>query len=184
MRSFRHGRWGAAAPEGAFTLVELLVAATVAATVLSASYGWLWNVAACAGRTDDGAQAATLAATASRAVAADLQASLWVAEPPSGRDSSHSLALMHDHAGVAPEVVLVVWDPGRSVVWRNAAGTYLADHITRFSIAYVLAAGDLVQGAAMSPTDWRAIRAVRVDLAATVGSQTVSRCVDVPVGPS
>ena len=92
------------------------------------------------GATDDGAQAATLAAAASRAVAADVHACLRVAEPPSARDPSRSLALVHDHAAVAAEVVLIVWDPGRGVVWRNASGTYLADHIARFSVAYVLRA--------------------------------------------
>jgi prepilin-type N-terminal cleavage/methylation domain-containing protein len=184
MRPLPHGRGGAAASQGAFTLVELLIAAAVAATVLGAAYGWLWNVAALASRADDRAQAATLAATASRAIAADVKASLRVAEPPSGRDRARSLALLHDHAGVAPEAVLVVWDPARGVVWRNASGTYLADHITGFSLAYVLAGGGLVQGAAMSPSDWDAVRAVRVDLAASVGQETVGRCVEASVGPS
>jgi prepilin-type N-terminal cleavage/methylation domain-containing protein len=177
-------RGSAPAPHGGFTLVELLLAAAVAATLLSAAYGWLWNVAALAGRTDDRAQAATVAATASRAVAADVHGCLRVGEPPSGRDPSRSLALVHDHAGAAAEVVLIVWDPGRSVVWRNASGTYLADHIARFSVAYVLAGGSLVQGAAMASSDWSAVRAVRVDLASTVGSATVHRCIEVSVGPS
>ena len=129
-------------------------------------------------------QAATLAAAASRAVAADVHACLRVEEPPAGRDPSRSLALVHDHAGVAAEVVLIVWDPVRGVVWRNASGTYLADHITRFSVAYVLAGGGLIEGAAMSPSDWAAVRSVRVDLAATVGSATVRRCIEASVGPS
>ncbi len=87
MKPFRSGRRGLSAPDEGFTLVELLVAAAVAATVLSAAYGWLWNVAALAERTDDRAQAATLAAAASRAVAADVHACLRVGEPPSGSRS-------------------------------------------------------------------------------------------------
>ncbi len=184
MKLLRCIRGTSPAPQGAFTLVELLVGAVVAATLLSAAYGWLWNVAALAGRTDDGAQAATLAATASRAVAADVHGCLRVGEPPSGRDPARSLALVHDHVGVAAEVVLIVWDPARGVVWRNASGTYLADHIARFSVAYVLAGGSLVQGAAMASSDWNAVRSVRVDLAATAGSTTVRRCIEATVGPS
>ena len=33
------------------------------------------------------------------------------------------------------------WDPARRVVWRNASGTYLADHVTRFAVSYGLADG-------------------------------------------
>lgn len=184
MKRFRGGHPGSPALEGAFTLVELLVGAAVAATLLSAAFGWLWNVAALAERTDDRAQAATLVAAASRVVAADVHACLRVGQPPSGRDPSRSLALVHDHAGLAAEVVLIVWDPGRGVVWRNASGTYLADHITRFSVAYVTGGGSLIQGAGMSSSDWAAVRSVRVDLAATVGSATVRRCIEASVGPS
>ena len=71
-------------------------------------------------------------------------------EPPSGRDPSRSLALVHDHAAAAAETVLIVWDPARGVVWRNASGTYLADHVTRFDVAYVLADGSLVDGGDMT----------------------------------
>jgi prepilin-type N-terminal cleavage/methylation domain-containing protein len=184
MRWIRGSRARSAAPDGAFTLVELMVAAAVAATVLSAAYGWLWNVAAFAERTDDAAQAATLAAAACRIVSADVRACLRVGEPPSGRDPSRSLALAHDHAGVAAEAVLIVWDPARGVVWRNASGTYLADHITWFSVAYVLSGGELIEGAGMSSSDWAAVRAVRIDLAATVGSTTARRCIEASVGPS
>lgn len=167
-----------------FTLVELLVAAGIASVVLAAGFAWLWNVAALAGGADDRAQAATLAAAVSRAVAGDLHAGVSVLEPPSGRDPARSLALVHDHEASTAESVLIVWDPERGVVWRNASGTYLADHITRFSVAYVLADGSLVDGERMGPDDWTSVRAARVDLVSAVGSAIVRRYIEASVGPS
>ena len=167
-----------------FMLVELLVAAVVAATILTAAFAWLWNVAALAGGADDRAQADTLVAAVSRAVAADLHAAVGVAEPPIGRDPSRSLTLVHDHAASAAETVLVVWDPARGVVWRNASGTYVSDHITQFDVAYVLADGSLVDGERMGPADWASVRAARVLVTAAVGSVTVRRSVEASVGPS
>ena len=165
-----------------FTLVELLVAALIAAVCLSAAFAWLWNVAALAGGADDRAQAATLASAVSRAVAADVHAAVCVVEPPPGRDPSRSLALVHDHAAAAAENVLIVWDAARGVVWRNASGTYLSDHVTQFDVAYVLADGSLVDGEHVGPAAWTSVCAVRVELAAAVGSITVRRSVEASVG--
>jgi hypothetical protein len=164
--------------------VELLLGAAIAAVVLSAAYGWLWNLASMAGRTDDRAQAATLIAAASRAIAADFHTCLGVEEPPSGRDASRAIALVHDRVDSAAETVLIVWDPGRGVLWRNASGTYLADHVTHFSVAYVLTDGSPVPGAVMSSSDWAAVRSVRVDLAVTVGSAMVRRSIMTSVARS
>lgn len=160
-------------PEAAFALVELLTAAAIAAVALVAAYGWLWNVAALAERTDDQAQAATLAASAARALSADLGCCLGAAPPPAGRDPARSLSLIHRHVGLPVEEVLVAWDPGRSVVWRNAPGTYLADHVTHFAVSYMLADGAERDGADMTPSDWPRVRVVQVDLTAQVGSAAV-----------
>ena len=170
--------------ERGFTLVELLVAAAIAGLVLSAAYGWLWNVAAFAVRTDDAAQAATIAAAVSRAIAGDVRVAVSVGEPPLGRDSSRSLALAHDHVDVAREAVLVAWDPARRVVWRNASGTYLADHVVRFAVCYDLADGRRLAGAEMAPRDWEGVRVVRVELAVAVGAAAVARSLETAVGPA
>jgi len=167
-----------------FTSLELLVAAAVAGLVLSAAYGWLWNVAAVAARTDDRAQAATIASAVSRAIAADVHDAAGVDAPPPGRDPSRSLALVHDHVDVAREAVLVVWDPARNVVWRNASGTYVADHVTRFGVAYGLADGRRLAGADMSSRDWLAVRVVHIELAVAVGSAVAIRAVETAVGPA
>ncbi len=120
----------------------------------------------------------------SRTVAADVHAGVCVVEPPAGRDPSRSLSIVHDHAADAAEAVLIVWDPARGVVWRNASGTYIADHVSGFAVEYVLADGALIDGARMSGTDWSAVRAVRVDLATVVGSATARRSVEAKVGPT
>jgi prepilin-type N-terminal cleavage/methylation domain-containing protein len=170
--------------ERGFTLIEVLVAAATAGLVLSAAYGWLWNVAAFAARTDDAVQAATIASAVSRAIAGDVRAAVSVGEPPVGRDPSRSLALAHDHVDVAREAVLVAWDPARGVVWRNAPGTYLADHVIRFDVSYHLADGRRLAGAEMSPRDWESARVVRVQLAVAVGAAVVARSLETAVGPA
>ena len=167
-----------------FTLAEVLVAAAVAGLVLAAAYSWLWNVAALAAKTDDKAQAATVASAVARAVAGDVRAAVGVIEPPLGRDASRSLVLRHDHVDAAREDVLIVWDPTRGVVWRNASGTYLADHVTRFEVSYGLADGRRFAGEDMPAASWAEVRLVRLELAVTIGSAVATRAVERVVGPA
>jgi prepilin-type N-terminal cleavage/methylation domain-containing protein len=170
--------------DAGFSLVELLVAAVIAGIVLSASLGWVWSVAALARADDDKAQAATLVAAASRAVIADVRAAVGVRQPPVGRDPSLSLLFVHDHPATAAEAVLLVWDPARQVLWRNASGTYVADHVSHFSVRYVLDGARLVDGAAMGGADWDAVRAVQVQVTTVVGSATQSRSLEIALGPA
>jgi prepilin-type N-terminal cleavage/methylation domain-containing protein len=167
-----------------FTLVEVLVAAVVTGVVLAASYGWLWSVGALARSTDDRVQATTLADAAVRTVQGDVHASIGVAPPPAGRDVALSLALIHNHPGRASEGLLFVWDAARRVVWRNASGTYIADHISSFGVGYRLRDGRVVQAAAMMTGDWTVVTAVRVQLTTTVGAAVESRRFETPVGAS
>jgi prepilin-type N-terminal cleavage/methylation domain-containing protein len=174
-------------PRGAraegFSLVELLVASSVLVVVLAAAYGWVWSVAALADGWDDRSQAETIAATAVRAVAADVDSAVAVG-PPSGRDPSSSLLCARDRADVAPEEVLLVWDSARCVLWRNASGTYVADHITSFDVGYVLSDGRRVVGATMAVGDWEKVRAVRLEIETHVGRITARRAAEVTLGPS
>jgi prepilin-type N-terminal cleavage/methylation domain-containing protein len=176
-------RFGASG-NGGFALLEVIVATAIAGLVLSAAYSWLWNVAALAVGTDDDVQAATVAGAVGRALAADVRAAIGVTVPPAGRDPARSLALVHDHVDVAREAVLIVWDPVRGVVWRNASGTYLADHVTRFEVAYALADGRHVTGGSMMAQDWTAVRGVSVELTVIVGSAVAARVVEATVGPA
>lgn len=162
---------------GGFGLIELMIAATAAAVMIGAASSWLWSVGALARRVGDRAQAATLADAASREVASDVRSGLAVVRPPADRDASCSLALTHDHVDAAMEPVLFVWDPSRCVLWRNAAGTYVADHITLLDFSFSLADGRVVAGHSMRDPDWGLIEWLHVDLAATVGSTTLGRSV-------
>lgn len=167
--------------EGGFTLVEVLVALVVAGLVLSASYGWVWGLGSLARGHDDRAQAGTIAAAAARSIADDVRAAVAVA-PPSAPDPSRALTLVHDHVGAAREEVTIVWDPNRRVVWRNAPGTYIADHVTAFVVAYALQDGREADAVAMSPADWPLVSAVFVRVTTETGSARVTRTVFAGVG--
>jgi hypothetical protein len=164
--------------------MELLVAASVAGVVLAGAFGWLWSVAAVAARTDDRAQASTIAAACVRGVAFEVRQAVAVATPPPSRDPGRALLLRQDHPQSAAEDVLVVWDPLRRVVWRNASGTYVADHVTALQVAYLLIDGRTVAGRDMRPADWTAVRGVRLDLAVVVGAAAVERAVLISLGPA
>jgi len=166
------------------TLVELLVAAAIAAVVLAAAWGWLWNVAAVAVRAGDDAQAQTAAAAAVRAVTHDVRWATAVVRPSLGRDPSRALEVRHDRLDRAPEDVVIAWDASRRVLWRNASGTYLSDRVTGFSVAYQLADGRRLSGAELAASDWDAVRVVCVELTVAVGDRTARRAVDVVVGPA
>jgi prepilin-type N-terminal cleavage/methylation domain-containing protein len=168
---------------GGFTLIELLVALAVAGVVLAGAYGWLWSVGALARAHDERAQASTIAAVAARTVAADVRAALAVLTPAPAHDPSRALLLAHRHNAAARELVLLVWDPSRRVLWRNASGTYVADHISGFSVWYRLDDGRTVAGAGMQSADWERVGGVEVDLTATVGRATRTRHAVVEVGP-
>jgi prepilin-type N-terminal cleavage/methylation domain-containing protein len=164
------------------TLVELLVATVIVSVVLSAAYGWLWNVSSLARSQDDRAQAGTIAAAAARILAEDIRAALAVAPAPAGRDPSRSLLLLHDHVDVAPEPVLIVWDPARGVLWRNASGTYVADHVSSLRLQLLLRDGRFLDPAAMATADWRDVVAVHAEVAAAMGSVAAVRALTVPLG--
>ena len=165
-----------------FTLVELLVATVVAAVVLSAAYGWLWSVGALARVHDDRAQAETVAAAAVRAVTGDVRASMAVASPAPAHDPGRALTLVHDHISTAREAVTIAWDPARRVLWRNASGTYVADHVTEFSVEYDLGDGRLVTARALAAADWSTVRAVCITVVTNVGSGSATRFARVEVG--
>jgi prepilin-type N-terminal cleavage/methylation domain-containing protein len=173
---------GTVAGEDGFTLVEVLLALAVAGVVLAASYGWVWSLGAFARVHDDRAQAGTIAAAAARGIADDVRAAVAVAPPSAVYDPSRALKLVHDHVGAAPEEVTIVWDPVRRVIWRNAPGTYVADHVTAFVVAYTLRDGREVGAAAMVATDWPLATAVLVSLSTEAGRARASRIVLAQVG--
>jgi len=130
-------------PRRGFTLVELLVAAALASGMLAAAWGWLWTSAAAARRVDFDAQAATAQAFAARRLRADLLSCAGLCPPELGVCGPSRLTLLRrDPASGDEEVTLVAWDPARGVLWRNAAGSYLAEGVTAFTVRYFTAAGE------------------------------------------
>ena len=168
--------------ERGFTLVELCTAAAVLAIVLAAAYGWVWNVGTLSRATDDRAQALTLAGVLTRSVVKDVGGAVAVRAPAAGRDVATSLHLVRDPVGVAPEDVVIVWDAGRRVVWRNGSGTYVSDHVSGFHVSYVLDDGCSVAAGEVDPGGWDRVRAVRVALVVEVGTASVRRDACVEVG--
>jgi prepilin-type N-terminal cleavage/methylation domain-containing protein len=118
-----------------FSLVELLVAMIVAGITLAAAYGWLWNMAPAAQALGRDAQARSGAAFALRSVTADLQQAEAVCTPVA-TTADRGLLTRQQGPDAAAATVPVVWDADRQVLWRKTSATYLADHVTRFQVAY------------------------------------------------
>jgi hypothetical protein len=163
--------------------LELLVASSILAVVLSAAYGWVWSVASLATAWDDRAQARTIVAAVVRTAASDVHAAV-AALPPSGRDQARSLLLVHDRADSAAQEVLLVWDPVRCVLWRNASGTYVADRVVSFHVGYFLSDGRRIDGGFMAAADWGDVRAVCLEIEARVGDATAHCGVELSLGPA
>jgi prepilin-type N-terminal cleavage/methylation domain-containing protein len=183
MGSHHPARQAPPLPESGFSLIELLVAAATFAVVLAGAYGWVWSLGSLAGTQDDRAQASTIAAALTRTVSEDVSTAVGMVPPAAGRDPVCALSLVHDPVDGSPENVAVVWDAARRVVWRNASGTYVADHVRAFRAGFVLEDGRTVDGAAMSAADWQGVRAVRITLAVEVGAATARRNVLIGLGP-
>ena len=120
-----------------FSLVELLIAASLAGVMLAASWGWLWTTASAARGVDARAQDATAQAFGARMLRADLARSVALGMPDQGVCGATRLTLLvrGPSTGI-DEVVIVAWDPRRGVLWRKAAGSYLAEGVKSMAVRY------------------------------------------------
>ena len=166
------------------TLVELLVATCVSAAALTGAWAWLWNAGAAATGSAGRAQASTAAAFAVRAVADEIGLATSLQYPPAGTSPERALRLEHRHDGVPTETVLVAWDPVRRVLWRKAPGTYLADHVESFAVAYYRADGARLGPADFAAAGWpRAVARIAITIDVTVGGRTVRASRSVALAP-
>jgi type II secretory pathway component PulJ len=155
------------------TLVELLVAACVTAMALSGAWAWLWSAGGAAKASAGRAQAATAAAFAVRSLADELGLATALIRPPVGMSPDRALCIEHRHDGVAAETVLVAWDPARRVLWRKTSGTYLADHVERFAVAYFRADGQPLRPADFAAAGWpQTVARIAFTIDVTVGGRT------------
>jgi type II secretory pathway component PulJ len=129
--------WARPRRELGFSLVELLIAASLAGVMLAASWGWLWTTASAARGADHRAQDATAQAFGARMLRADLARSVALGMPDQGVCGATRLTLLvrGPSTGI-DEVVIVAWDPRRGVLWRKAAGSYLAEGVESMAVRY------------------------------------------------
>ena len=99
---------------------------------------------------------------------------------PTACAPDQGLLLEHDHPEAAPETVTIVWDASRQVLWRKTSSTYLADHVTRFAIAYLSPVGDAVRTGSPG-SSLRGVATVRVALTVAAGGRAASAQADVSV---
>jgi prepilin-type N-terminal cleavage/methylation domain-containing protein len=165
------------------SLVELLIATVIAAVTLCGAWSWLWNAGVASSATVDRARAATAAAYAARCIADDLDAAVALQDPPSAYAPGRALQLSHLHPGAAPETVLIVWDPSRRVLWRKASGTYLADHVTSFTVTYFDEAGGALSLEDLVAPVWPTrVARVAVEIVVASGSKSARAWCDVSLG--
>jgi len=127
----------------------MLVALAVATLLLIGAWSWLWTVAGAS--RDNGRRAETAAdlAFAERLITRELRAAVRLVPDAGVGCSERSLSMALRSPGASAEdPVSYVWDPGRGVVWRKTASTYVAEHVTLFRVTYFDE-----QGAPIVPAD-------------------------------
>jgi len=167
------------------SLVELLVATSVAASALGAAWPWVWNSGAAARAMVARAQAKTSASFAARIIDDDVAKATALLTPADGRAPGTSLYLRHDHPGEPPETVAIVWDPARKVLWRKAPGTYLADRVEAFAVRYFHSDGTELVGADFAAGEWVAsVARLSVTVRTRDGGAVTAAVLGVVPGPS
>lgn len=149
-----------------FSLVELLIAASLTATLLAASWSWVWTTASAARRVDAAAQHATGQGFAARMVRADLARCVRLGLPDEGVCGPARVTLVcRDPLTGADELVVVAWDAQRGVLWRKAPGSYLAEGVGSCLIGYFTRDGDelVPVNGVLSLTARRSVARVRVE---------------------
>jgi len=139
---------GRSCRDAGLTLVEVLVAAALAAGLAVVAYGWLWGLSGACTRETRAGEAQTRLAAVHRRLALDLAQTLTLVRPADGLDGRRFALRTIDADGVVRDVEYC-WDPLRGVLWRSASSSYVADGVRAFSVAYLDAAGAPVAPSAL-----------------------------------
>jgi prepilin-type N-terminal cleavage/methylation domain-containing protein len=154
-----------------FSLVELLVASAITSIVLAGAWPWLWNVAEASRVMGARAQGSTAGAFALRVIGDDLAQAVALGPTPAGRSPHTALSVTHVHPGEAPEIVAIVWDASRRILWRKTSSSYLADQVQSFDVRYFSATGVELTDADFTDAGWPA-RVARLAVTVRVGGPT------------
>jgi hypothetical protein len=156
-----------------FGLVELLIAAGIAAVVLIAGWGWCWTATRSCARGADKCDARSTVAFVERLTTAELRSAVCLVQAPGVACTQDGIAFaVPSGDGLTVDIVTYVWDRGRGVLWRKAPGSHLAEGVAAFSITYY-AAGDrrlpLQADGTLAPVDARVVRRVAMITEVTCG---------------
>jgi len=166
------------------TLIELLLASSIAVITLAAAWPWFWNVARAARSVQATSQAHGQAAYTTRAIAEEMRLADGLVPLASDLVPETAVCVRHHHPNAAAEEVVIAWDPSRQVVWRKARGTYLSDHVSAFRITYFAGTGlSLDPDTLTSATALATVTRISVRITVTAGSQAVTEVSDHSVGP-
>jgi prepilin-type N-terminal cleavage/methylation domain-containing protein len=159
-----------------FSLIELLVATSVAVVVLSGGWAWCWSVSRSCAVGSERLDAGSSIAFARRLSTSELSHCVALVTTPAAGCSATSIAFAVPSAdGPSTELVTYVWDAGRRVLWRKAPGSHLAEAVDEFSIAYYDDHGEplpLAPGAELSAAGLALVRRVELRMAVRCASQT------------
>jgi prepilin-type N-terminal cleavage/methylation domain-containing protein len=119
-----------------FSLVELLVAASLGCLVLGLAWPWCWQVCRAWRGAAPGAEAASTLAAVRRVTLSEVPQAVALLNAPDTGCTRTTLAFAAPSGSGAAAIVTYVWDAGRGVLWRKAPGSHLAEQVTAFGIEY------------------------------------------------
>lgn len=157
--------------ESGLTMLELVVAFAIAAAVLASAWPWCWRATALATAGQREVEASSAVAYGQRTFCADVRRAVALAGPPASPCTSTGVTLaLCDPATGRSFAVTYAYDPGRRVLWRKAAGTYLIENVIACRFSYYDGAGAEVAvptGGSLAADALDVVR--RVELTVTVG---------------
>ena len=124
-----------------FSLVELLVAASLGCLVLGLAWPWCWQVCRSWRDAAPGAEAVSTLAAVRRVTLGEVPQAVALLDTPDTGCTRTTLAFASPSGSGAATIVTYVWDAGRAVLWRKAPGSHLAEQVTAFGIEYFDARG-------------------------------------------
>lgn len=159
-----------------FSLLELLVATTVAGVVLAAAWAWCWSLCGACRMGVEGADATSTIAAVRRLSSAELGESLGLVACPTAPCSARGLAFVVPSADAAgTDLVTYGYDGARKVLWRKSPSSHLAEGVDLFSVVYLDARGcalPLDAGGVLPADELPLARCVELTLDVSSGGRT------------